>query len=214
MHPNSLKLFEKYALEYFQPKTTLKILEISPDGFPSSCFKSVISRYSDVKLAWETLGLSNTEFSSQYTYQTDEGYTYPVPDDSFDIICSANVIEHIPMIWLWMKELRRICKPGGYVITVNPVSWPFHEAPVDCWRIYPDGMRALYEDSGLRVILSSCESVYIPENIKSWDASQLVPGMSYQVKYSQIKLYLKKLFGIPVLHAVDTITIGQKNKIE
>jgi SAM-dependent methyltransferase len=214
MHPNSLKIFEKYALDYFQTKSTLKILEISPDSFPSSCFKSVASTYDQAKFVWETLGFSNTEFSSKYTYQTNNGYVYPIPDNSFDIVCSANVIEHVPMIWLWMKELSRICKPAGYVVTVNPVSWPFHEAPVDCWRIYPDGMRALYEDSGLSVILSNCESIHIPENIRSWSPTQLVPGMSYQVNYSQIKLYLKKIFKVPVLYATDTITIGQKVKVE
>jgi hypothetical protein len=26
--------------------------------------------------------------------------------------------------------------------------WPFHEYPIDCWRAYPDGMTALYEEGG------------------------------------------------------------------
>jgi hypothetical protein len=34
---------------------------------------------------------------------------------------------------------------AGMSSSVNPVSWVFHEAPVDCWRIYPEGMKALLE---------------------------------------------------------------------
>ena len=36
-----------------------------------------------------------------------------------------------------------IISPNGYIITINPVSWKYHEAPVDCWRIYPEGMKTI-----------------------------------------------------------------------
>ena len=88
-----------------------------------------------------------------------EWYSFPVPNDTFDIVIATNVLEHVRKVWVWIKELSRACKPGGHVITINPVSWPYHEIPIDCWRAYPEGMKALYEDGGLEVILSKCEAI-------------------------------------------------------
>jgi len=70
-------------------------------------------------------------------------YAIPVDSESFEIVVSANVIEHVEELWRWVPALARVCRRGGKVITINPISWGFHEAPVDCWRIYPDGMKAL-----------------------------------------------------------------------
>ncbi|MEO2089895.1 MAG: methyltransferase domain-containing protein, partial [Gemmataceae bacterium] len=80
-------------------------------------------------------------------------------DASYDVVLAGNVLEHVPRVWVWIKELGRVCKPGGVVITVNPLSWPYHEAPVDCWRVYPEGMKALYEEAGLEVLHCSFESL-------------------------------------------------------
>lgn len=72
---------------------------------------------------------------------------FPVPSDSYDILLSGRVIEHVRKIWRWFPEVARMCKPGGLVMTMNPVSWHYHEAPVDCWRPYPGGMKALADVS-------------------------------------------------------------------
>ena len=58
------------------------------------------------------------------------------------------------------------------MIIINPVSWPFHEVPVDCWRIYPDGMKALLEDTSLRVVASRFESLEAPGR------KRYLPGIS------------------------------------
>jgi 2-polyprenyl-3-methyl-5-hydroxy-6-metoxy-1,4-benzoquinol methylase len=83
-------------------------------------------------------------------------YEIPMPEGSFDIVLSGQVIEHVRMPWrCWLGSAR----PGGRVITANPASWPVHQAPVDCWRIYLDGMRALSEEARLACELSTCESL-------------------------------------------------------
>lgn len=53
-----------------------------------------------------------------------------------------------------MRELTRITKPNGYVITVNPVNWAYHANPVDCWRIFPEGAKALHEECGLKTVVA------------------------------------------------------------
>ena len=40
---------------------------------------------------------------------------FPAPSGAYDIVFSGQVIEHVRKIWLWIKELTRICKVGGLV---------------------------------------------------------------------------------------------------
>jgi ubiquinone/menaquinone biosynthesis C-methylase UbiE len=121
-------------------------------------------------------------------------------------VLSGQVLEHVPRIWLWMREVARVCKPGGIVITINPVSWPYHKLPRDCWRAYPDGMTALYEDSSLDVLLSQWESLETP------GYKRYIPGRS-RADQRRIKQVLSSLLGpigFPVERSYDTITIGRK----
>ncbi|HEV2148858.1 MAG TPA: methyltransferase domain-containing protein [Longimicrobiaceae bacterium] len=152
MNKNDKLLFARYAREHFT--RDVRVLEIGPDAHPSS-FQGVVGH--DVA-AWDTLDF-HTRTDVPLTYRATVEYSYPVPDASYDVVLSANVIEHVPRIWVWMKELARICRPGGHVVTINPISWHYHESPIDCWRIYPAGMRALCEDSGLEVVTSEWGSM-------------------------------------------------------
>ena len=177
----------------------MKILEIGPDRFPSS-YQTLANKNS---LQWDTLDIYE---SKQLTYAGAGEYSFPVPDNTYDVVVSSQVIEHVKKIWVWMKEVARVCKPNGLVITVNPVSWPYHEAPVDCWRAYPEGMRALYEDSGLDVLLSEWESLEIPSSRRR------LPGRSiqWQPKLLRTAYKLLGLAGFPAECAFDTITVGRK----
>lgn len=197
MHLNSKLLFLKHASSYF--RDDLRILEISPDASPSS-FHSMLTS----KTKWETAGFKSW-VHVDYT-MTDE-YKIPLDDNQIDIVLSSNVIENVKKPWRWMPELARICKPNGYVITINPVSWPYHEGPIDGWRIYPEGAKALAEDSGLTVILSVFEALEEP------GYKRYLPGRNkdHQGKiYRWVSRILGRCVGWPVEVAYDTITISQK----
>lgn len=150
MHRNSELLFRKYAfdriLEHFN------VLEIGPDRTPRSTYRNM---YPDVRSGlWQTI-----DMVGQTTWRSNNEYSFPIDNSVFDVVLSGQVIEHVRKIWRWMPEVARVCKPGGLIITINPVSWPYHTAPYDCWRIYPEGMAALYDDAGIETILSNVESL-------------------------------------------------------
>ena len=178
---------------------SMRVLEIGPDAYPSTYQKVV----GDPSIVWETLDM---HADPRLTWHAESEYRFPVPDDTYDIVLSGQVIEHVKRIWVWMKELARVCKPGGEVLTINPVSWPYHRAPVDCWRIYPEGMRALYEEAGIEVVFSTWNSLETPFIRKR------IPGRSldYRKKTSQVVYGFLGLIGFPVECAYDTITIGRK----
>lgn len=214
MHLNSELIFKEYALPYF--KNNMKILEIGPQGNPSAYCNIVNNR----TLIWNTLDFDNS--LADVTFIIKDEYHYPVEDNAYDIVLSGNVAEHVKKIWLWLKELKRIVVPGGYIITVNPVSWPYHEAPVDCWRIFPEGMKALCEEVNLQMILSKFESLE-KEHFQLPHWMPTVPGESLFWNKSKAEINSKILWNklvknipllrrtlIPIEIAYDTITIARK----
>lgn len=72
-----------------------------------------------------------------------DAYKFPLPSDAFDVVISGQAFEHIEFPWLTMLEIARVLKPGGVSIVIAPSSGVEHRYPQDCWRYYPDGMRAL-----------------------------------------------------------------------
>ncbi|MEP7108246.1 MAG: methyltransferase domain-containing protein [Ferruginibacter sp.] len=199
MHLNSKLLIQKYGLPYF--KDGLSILEIGPDNIPSTIQQMVHNN-----VTWHTLNIFDDK---RLTYSNSAEYSFPIQDNTYDIVISANVIEHVQKIWKWIPELARITKQNGLVITVNPISWNYHEDPVDCWRIYPEGMKALYEEAGLKVELSKFENLESMALLnRPYNASKMWPGVSLG-KMSMIKK-LKLRIGYPVMASIDTISIGRK----
>lgn len=47
---------------------------------------------------------------------------YPYRDNSMDVITSIQVLEHLENPWQFLREIRRILKPGGYLLISYPTS--------------------------------------------------------------------------------------------
>ena len=137
MHLNSDLLFKKYLVKYFD--STSKVLEIGPAGYPSHYYKAV--NLSGIE--WHTLDISSSHSAGGHENPlhivSKDEYHYPINDEQFDIVLSGQVMEHVKKIWLWIDELKRVTRKNGLIIVISPISWTYHEFPVDCWRIYPDG---------------------------------------------------------------------------
>jgi SAM-dependent methyltransferase len=210
MHRNSELLFQKYGVPQF--KENIKVLEIGPNGNPSTFQKLVQFHLKSIQ--WKTLDISGER---KPTHVAKNEYEFGLPDDAYDIVLSGQVIEHVKKVWIWVKELARICKPGGRVITIAPLSWPYHEFPVDCWRFFPEAMRTLYEEAGLKVELCACETLELdtPYTIEELVRNQgkiagfkrVYPGIGISGN-----TFLKKMLGWPVSVAFDTVAIGTKRK--
>jgi SAM-dependent methyltransferase len=195
LHKNSILLFKKYATEYF--KSNLKVLEIGADTIPST-YQEIVNLN---EIIWDTIDLQERE---GFTFVSNSEYSFPIKSNEYDIVLSGQVLEHVRKPWVWLKEISRVVAVGGIVITINPASWPYHEAPIDCWRAYPDGMTSLYDESGLSTIVSKCECLEV-----SPDKSRL-PGRTIgKGTYALASKVLSK-FGYPIECSFDTITIGRK----
>jgi SAM-dependent methyltransferase len=69
-----------------------------------------------------------------------------IPDESFDVVVSVDVFEHINRPWLAASEIARILRPGGISFTSTLFSWRYHPVPIDYWRYTPDCLEFLFDD--------------------------------------------------------------------
>lgn len=200
MHANSLLMFEKYAKPYFRPG--LKVLEIGPNKIPSS-YCGIIG---DAGITWHTLDIYE---SPNLTYSSSNPLEFAMPDNEYDVVLSGQVIEHVQQIWTWMREVARVTKPGGKVITISPVSWPYHEAPIDCWRLFPDALQALVEQAGLTMDECFHESLELPQ------FPNALPGRSPEHQPPAVRRIFSILgrFGFPVEKSFDCLSVATKPEV-
>lgn len=200
MHDNSQQMFERYARPYFAPG--MRVLEIGAT-LDTSAYRRAVG---DSSITWETLELVQLP---GVTHVATDAYHYELPDDHYDVVVSGNVAEHVPRIWDWMAELRRIVKSGGLVVTVTPVSWPYHDAPIDCWRMYPEAMRALCDLTGLR--LERCEwgSLEAASYWRVWSGQGRIAARAWsRRRYAAYRVL--SWFGYPVEVAYDMVAVARK----
>lgn len=69
-----------------------------------------------------------------------------IADDSFDLVISSDVFEHIDRPWLAAAEIGRVLRPGGIAITHTLFSWRNHPCPIDYWRYSAECLEFLFAD--------------------------------------------------------------------
>ena len=79
-------------------------------------------------------------------------YSYPLSSRSSDLVISGQALEHMEFFWVAGLEMCRLVKFGGLIFLLAPSRGPEHRYPVDCWRFYPDGFRALAKWGGVELV--------------------------------------------------------------
>lgn len=120
-YPRQRTLFE--ALRMFSPNwRDLMVHECSPDFGASSyylrqgCVNYVATQYDK--------SLRPGEINVEKGYRCEDLEHQTFPDDSFDLVISQAVFEHIFRPDLAIKEIARTLKPGGYYIMTVPWGSP------------------------------------------------------------------------------------------
>ena len=72
----------------------------------------------------------------------------PVEDGSFDLVLCTQVLEHCDDPPQAVRELRRVCAPGGRVLASTHGVQVYHPSPQDLWRWTHEGLRRLFEQNG------------------------------------------------------------------
>ena len=158
MHKSSYDNMQIFVDKYLQTFENIRILDIGSYDV-NGTYKPLFN-----KLGWEYIGL-DIEKGKNVDIVVGDIYNWKkeVQSDSFDVVISGQAFEHIEYIWLTMQEIARSMKPGGICCIIAPSAGPAHKYPVDCWRFYADGFKALAKYAKLDVV-----QVYVDKKAPVW----------------------------------------------
>jgi SAM-dependent methyltransferase len=121
-----------------------------------------------------------------------DGKTFPFPDNSFHSVLTNQVFEHVFNPVEFVLEIKRVLKPGGYLLLTVPFAWDEHEQPYDFGRYSSFGISHLLQINGFKVV-NFCKSTRGLTAIV-----QLFIGYVYKIFYSKNR-YLNLLGTIALL---------------
>jgi SAM-dependent methyltransferase len=101
---------------------------------------------------WKYMGLDLAEGDNVDLVLSDPYNWLEIDSESVDVLVSGQAFEHIEYFWKTMGEIARVLKPEGLCCIIAPSGGPEHKYPVDCWRFYPDGFRALARYAGIETV--------------------------------------------------------------
>lgn len=115
---------------------------------------------------WNYTGLDYIDGDNVDILVDDIYNIYEISDDSYDVIISGQLFEHLEFFWITMTEIERILKPGGICCIIAPSGGPKHGSfEPDCYRFYEDGMAALARYVDFEVLHVSTNS---DDDAKPW----------------------------------------------
>ncbi|MGI8480805.1 MAG: class I SAM-dependent methyltransferase [Chthoniobacterales bacterium] len=97
--------------------------------------------------------------------------------ESADVIVAGQTFEHTEFFWETMRQIARTLRTNAICCIIVPSSGPEHRFPVDCWRMYPDGLRALARYAGLTTVEATTQWEDLPEydnESNKWHDSVLI----------------------------------------
>jgi SAM-dependent methyltransferase len=150
MHTTSLDAMRLFITKYL-PDSELKILDLgSMVILPPQCeppsYRELLTNKK-----WKYIG-ADIASGENVDVVLDDGYKFPFKDEEFDVVISGQTIEHLEFPWVWFIEVKRVLKTGGLCCIIAPQRTHEHRCPIDTFRYFPDGMRALCKWSGLEVV--------------------------------------------------------------
>lgn len=142
MHASSYRKMELFVETYLDPARDLP-LEVVDFGSQQVNPLSLTYRTLLDRAPWRYRGLDIAEGHNVDIHVNDAYDWADVPSDSIDVVVSGQALEHVEYFWASVFEIGRVLKPGGLIMLIAPSGGYEHRFPLDCWRYYTDGMRAL-----------------------------------------------------------------------
>ncbi len=133
-----------------EKESTINVLDLGAGSGTS--FDRVKKTLGDIE--WKGLDIENSpEVSkrsrSDLAFYTYDGKTFPFEDQTFDLIISKQVMEHVRYPDLVVNEVNRCLKDGGVFIGSVSQLEPYHSYSIQNFTLY--GIVILLESNGLFV---------------------------------------------------------------
>lgn len=145
MHQSSFRHMQRLVATYLDPATKTHVYDLGSYDVNGS-YRPLFQHQS-----WFYQGI-DLEVGPNVDIVLDSPYRFPLSSHCADVVVSGQAFEHIEYFWLTWMEIVRILKPDGFIFLLAPSRGPEHRFPVDCWRFYPDGYRALAKYGELELV--------------------------------------------------------------
>ncbi len=192
LHKSSFQAMERFKNKYLNKEINLKILDIG--AYDSSGTNYNYGRFLKEE-KWQYYGMDIQEGPNVDIVLSDVYNWFEIENESYDVVISGQAFEHMEFFWKAIEEIERILKPEGLCCIIVPSSGPVHKNPFDCYRFTEDGVKAIAEYAGLKVI-----EAYTNKNeiSKPWYDSVLIAKKEYnnKNKFDKRKVTLDKRFDV------------------
>ena len=138
MHPSAMAHMSRLIETYLRKDRSYQVLDFGSriSANQRSTHRDLLAAYSCSYTGVDVLPGRNVDLVMRRPYRI------PLPSNSVDVVLTGQVFEHVPFFWASFMELARVLRPGGYIFMTVPSRGHTHDV-YDCWRFYPDSMRAL-----------------------------------------------------------------------
>jgi SAM-dependent methyltransferase len=163
-------------------------------------------------------------------------YRIPLRSRSFDVVLSGQVFEHVPFFWASLLEIARVMKPRAYFFLTVPSRGHEHST-YDCWRFYPDGLRAMAAWSRLSLREAFCDfpptagarkhdfkaiddvNYYWGDTVGVFQKPARYPSVRAAVLAAPVRLWANRIAGLegtpprkPAARRRDVLQVGDRNR--
>lgn len=147
MHSSSLVNMKKFVDKYMDVNISYKILDLGSQVVHGDINGSYRQYFEKPKWTYEGADLisgNNVDIVLQEPYRWKN-----IKSKTYDCVVCGQMFEHNEYFWLTMLEIKRILKSDGLCCIIAPSGGPEHKYPVDCYRFYPDGLKAVAKYVGM-----------------------------------------------------------------
>lgn len=191
MHPSSYDRMADFCRDYLGERTKepLTIVDLGSADYNGS-YRPIFAQK-----PWRYLGVDLEPWKNVDLVLRDAYHWREIKSASVDAVVSGQTFEHTEFFWETILEITRILKPGGLCCLIAPASGNEHRYPVDCWRIYTDGFRAIARYAGLTVLHSRTHWEELPRydaESNKWHESILIARKERESLGTRLR---RRLFG-------------------
>ena len=147
INPNDFKTKEEYVLHLIHSfayielsKTALnkRVLDLGCNmGYGSEILSRTAKKVIGVDVSEKAINSAKRQYYKQnIDFQTIDGKKLPFEDNSFDIIISCQVIEHIVDYTDYLDEIKRVLKPSGTAFLTTPNAYIRLDLEMKPWNIF------------------------------------------------------------------------------
>ena len=150
MHKSTLLRMEWFVHNFLAERQgPMKVLDVGSYDVNGS-YKHLFNGQQYQYTGLDMVAGQNVDIVPQCPYIWEE-----IEKESFDVVISGQVFEHVEFPWITISEIARVLKNNGLLCIIVPRLQGRHRYPVDTYRYDVDGVIALARYAGLKPLHAS-----------------------------------------------------------